>query len=406
MYDSRNLNFEASTIETIDKSVYNFVNSLRLMTRTNKGMRNVPVVWGTAERAFHAKSNKDIRDGQGMLVLPIISIRRTDFNKPRTSPGAFVGNVPENEDAQGSSVSMRRVIYQEKTMRFANADAFKLRSSKNFPSANPKIVYRTISIPMPVNVEVTYEITIRTEYQQQMNDLMTPFVTKTGTVSYVQLTEGEHHYEGFIQDAYTSSDNVSDYSSDERKFETKVGLKVVGYLVGEGINRDKPHFAVRENAVEVRIPRERRMLGEIPEHEFGAYYGLEGVPNLPYSAFPVVPFHFSNVPAASFFSGGSSSGGSGGNVSENVVTKTNFNTVMSDIYQINEVIKAEDDDSGNLTDFVVAGTILPNSEQVFLNGILQAQGAAEDYTVINNNTIRFGLPVDPEDLVTITYIKN
>ena len=34
----------------------------------------------------------------------------------------------------------------------------------------------------------------------------------------------------------------------------------------------------RENAVEVKIPRERISLQEVPEHEYGSYYGLSGVP--------------------------------------------------------------------------------------------------------------------------------
>ena len=65
------LHFEVSTIETIDQSVLNFVESLSLSTMTNKGFKPVPVIWGTAERSFQAKGNKEVRDSQGLLVLPI-----------------------------------------------------------------------------------------------------------------------------------------------------------------------------------------------------------------------------------------------------------------------------------------------------------------------------------------------
>ena len=231
----KKIHFEVSTIETIDKSVLNFVKGLKLSTKTNKGFTPVPVVWGTAERAYQVKKNKEIRDSQGLLVLPIISIKRSGFTKSGTSPGVFQGNVPE--EAGGGSLNVSRVLYQKKTMEFANADALKLYGQKNFPSQNPKIVYKTVSVPMPVNVEVMYEITLRTEYQQQMNDLMTPFATKPGTVNFVRLIEKDHRYEGFIQENYTSSDNLSDFSSEERKFETKINLKVIGYIVGEGKNR-------------------------------------------------------------------------------------------------------------------------------------------------------------------------
>ena len=57
----KKIHFEVSTIETIDKSVLNFVESLGLSTMTNKGFKPVPVVWGTAERAYQVKKNKEIR---------------------------------------------------------------------------------------------------------------------------------------------------------------------------------------------------------------------------------------------------------------------------------------------------------------------------------------------------------
>ena len=69
--------FEPSTIENIDRSVLLFVEKLNLFTDTNEGFRKVPVMWGTSERSFLSKNDKELRDQQGMLRLPIISIRRT-----------------------------------------------------------------------------------------------------------------------------------------------------------------------------------------------------------------------------------------------------------------------------------------------------------------------------------------
>ena len=254
--------FEPSTIENIDKSVLDYVKGTQLRSTTNEGFKEVPVMWGTSERSFVSKGEKSIRDAQGMLKLPIISIRRTGFSKPLASKGAFHGNVPENPDSQGGSLVVSRVINAEKTNNFAKADTKKMTGQTNYPRKNNKIVYQTISAPMPVNVELTYEITIRTEYQQQMNELMLPFVTKSGTINYVRLESNGHRYEGFLQDQYGAKDNISDFSADERKFETSISLRVVGYLVGQGDNREKPHFSVRENAVEVKIPRESVVVSE------------------------------------------------------------------------------------------------------------------------------------------------
>ena len=56
------LYFQASTIETIDKSVFNYLESLNLFTTTNKGWKKVPVVWATSERSYLSKKDKDLRD--------------------------------------------------------------------------------------------------------------------------------------------------------------------------------------------------------------------------------------------------------------------------------------------------------------------------------------------------------
>ncbi len=404
------IHFEVSTIETIDQSVLNFVKGLSLSTVTNKGFKPVPIIWGTAERSYQVKKNKEIRDGQGLLVLPIISIKRTGFTKSSNSPGVFQGNVPE-DGASGGSLSVSRVLYQQKTLEFANADALKLYGQKNFPSQNPKIVYKTVSVPMPVNVEVMYEITLRTEYQQQMNDLMTPFATRPGTVNFVRLTEKDHKYEGFIQEGYASNDNLSDYSSDERKFETKITLKVIGYIVGEGKNREKPHYSIKENAVEVKIPRERITLSEIPEHEFGAYYGLAGVPSEIIEKFLSSDVRINNVPASSYFS--TSGGGGGGTTTGgSVVTTDNFAEVLGNNLVVRETLKQEDaaipEDGRTLT---ATFNIRANTESVYINGILQTQGSEKDYVITGTKQVVFNLDDDGEtfleigDEIVITYIK-
>jgi len=67
--------------------------------------------------------------------------------------------------------------------------------------------------------------------------------------------------------------------TEERKFETTIEIKVLGYLVGEGKNQERPKIVIRENAVEVRIPRERIIVGDIPEHaDEQGYVGIGVLP--------------------------------------------------------------------------------------------------------------------------------
>jgi hypothetical protein len=256
------IHFEPSTIETIDRSVYQFVKNLNLQVDTNKGVTTVPVLWGTSERSFLSKNAPDSRDIQGALIFPAISIKRSSFTKPAASPGVFIGNLPENYGSEGGTFEVSRVINEVKSRNFANATAKKLTGQESYPIDNKKKVYKILSIPMPVNVELSYQITLRTEYQQQINDLILPFITTPGTVRAIRLEFGDHKYEGFIQPQFQSQDNLSSFEGDARKFEMSVDIRVVGYLVGHGNSREKPFISIRENVVEVKLPRERAMLDE------------------------------------------------------------------------------------------------------------------------------------------------
>ena len=48
---------------------------------------------------------------------------------------------------------------------------------------NKKVVYETISIPIPTHITVNYSITLRAEYQQQINTMLAPFITRTGNIN-------------------------------------------------------------------------------------------------------------------------------------------------------------------------------------------------------------------------------
>ena len=69
------LPFEPSTLETIDYSVYDWVDQqMNIFCTTNKGFKKVPVVWVAGERVSQVKNNKDLRDKNGALIFPIITI--------------------------------------------------------------------------------------------------------------------------------------------------------------------------------------------------------------------------------------------------------------------------------------------------------------------------------------------
>ena len=122
-----------------------------------------------------------------------------------------------------------------------------------------------ISIPFPVYYDMTYNVNLRTDYQQQMNEMMAPFATYTGGINQFRIEQDNYFYEVFIEDSYSTENNISSLAEEEKKYETVVKLKVLGYLIGSEKNQDTPKISIRENLVDLKFRRERVVVGDINE---------------------------------------------------------------------------------------------------------------------------------------------
>ncbi len=257
--------FEPSTIETIDTALYEWVDKrLDLSTMTNTGMKKVPVLWLGAERSFQIKNKKELRDAAGKLILPLMSVNRVGMTKDLNFKGSFQAFSPENPDYRGGAITIYKRIKQDKTRNFNNADKKRMLKGGDETGrlSNPKVVYQEITIPAPVYVTVNYDVVLRTEYQQQMNDLLQPFATSIGQLNSFLISKDNYKYEAFIEQDFASNKNAKSFGEDERMFETTIKIKVLGFLIGEGNNRAKPKVSIRENRVQVRISNERVVVGE------------------------------------------------------------------------------------------------------------------------------------------------
>lgn len=259
---------EPSTIESVDMAIYEHINEVfDLHTTTNNGMLKVPVVWLGTERAFQIKNNRSFRDSVGKLVLPLISIERSSMEKDKTFKGPIQAHLEPEKDGvreyRNGAFKVVSVLNQEKTRNFVNAETRRKNKGKIVPRESYKKVYDTYYIPIPTYVKITYSVTLRTEYQQQMNDLIAPFISRTGQINHFVMKKNGHLYEAFIEPSYDQSNNLGSLGEDERKFETKISIKVLGYIIGDGSpNEERPKVIKKENIVEIKIPKESIVLEE------------------------------------------------------------------------------------------------------------------------------------------------
>ena len=129
-------------------------------------------------------------------------------------------------------------------------------------STSKVAIFDELVIPVPTYISIMYNTVLRTEYQQQMNSLVSTFITYTGQINAFIFEQDNWQYEAFVQPDFTENKNLENMAEDERMFETKIQIKVLGYLVGDPDNRDKPIVSRRETKIRVGFGSERTILGE------------------------------------------------------------------------------------------------------------------------------------------------
>jgi hypothetical protein len=268
---NREVPYFKSELEDIDMAVYKlFKEKLDISTKTNKGFASVPVIWAGQERSNNIKRDDIKRDKKGNVVYPVLVIERTnivkDLQNAKSIPYAA---IDPRGDLKGGLLEINRVIKQDKTSNFLKADTMRVHSQEMLPSKrgedNKKVVYETLTIPIPIYMNIDYKIVIRTEYQEQMNDILTPIIRASHGHRRIMIGHNHNTYEAFVDDNYSSSNNITNYETNERKYETAINMKVLGYLIGDGRNQQQPRVVRRENPVKVRLLRERVMVGDIED---------------------------------------------------------------------------------------------------------------------------------------------
>lgn len=255
---------QASTLENIDVGIYEFIDEqFNLHVTSNGGFEKVPVLWMAAERSFQIKNDVTIRDSTGKLRLPIITINRTSVAKDPSFKGSYQANhiIPSTgpRGYKNNPSFVGRKIVNVKSSEFLRNDVnTETKGQDNTGhTITKKIVYEEVFLPIPVYVSIVYNINIRTEYQQQMNSLIVPFISSTGQINSFVFEKNGYRYEAFIQQDFTQDNNATNLGEDERYFSTKIDIKVLGYVHGLGDNDPKPQVVTKENIVEVKLVGER-----------------------------------------------------------------------------------------------------------------------------------------------------
>lgn len=243
-----------SKIENVDYAIYDWLDKeLNLFCNSKDGFKKVPIIWVTPERAFQVKQNKEFRDVGGTLNPPMLTVERGAINKDQKNAATYYANLPP----KNNRLLISKRINQQKTSEFANAD-FKKRGVVNFlkPKTTNKVVYQFDSFPLPVYVNITYTLKVFTQFQQQMNEIIQPFLNRTGNTRYFLVERDGYKYECFIEPNFDVQNNVANMEEEERRYLTTITIKVLANIVSDDVNQNDSLIKTYENPVEIKLPKD------------------------------------------------------------------------------------------------------------------------------------------------------
>lgn len=240
---SENSHLKKSTLEDIDTAVYDFFNAdLNCMVKdARKKNRKVEVLLAGMERWYLIKLRKKIRDSTNTLILPLISIRRTDFEKVQDAwaLGRYFKTLAYTKVVNGYETSMR-----------ANAaDARRRNNYLQTNDINEKVpVYEIIEVPYPSFVKVSYELKVFAQYFIDLNVILEKIWAKTNDsaagLNQIEIkSRNNNKYILFLDQQSANASNIEDYTEKQRSIMQVLTFKVLGYLLDENdasISRSVP----------------------------------------------------------------------------------------------------------------------------------------------------------------------
>ncbi len=267
-FASEFLNIPACTIEDVDKALFNLFDKNLPLTYTHRNdTRRVPIVFATGERFAIIARKQPLRDRSKALILPVISIMRSGLTF-----GSEVGmaTAPDIRQVIKKQLGKEDPLYQRLTNKLGlqNSDDLATPSSlidiqneqnaqpgrvatrrngagkvndKKIQSGNllsPELsenIYEIYEMPAPVYFMATYEITLWTQYTQEMNNLLAAIATENhfnAVTSYRIETDKGYYFVAYFDNSINMANNFDDFSEEERIVRSSLTVKVPGYFLG------------------------------------------------------------------------------------------------------------------------------------------------------------------------------
>jgi hypothetical protein len=270
--DTLGLTIPSVGIEDADIALFNlFDKQIRFQVSTSdsnrKEIRIVPVIFAAGEKWALAKRKKGLRDKNGLLILPLITVVRTTIqqsaNDDITGRGINqqTGEITIQRRLNNSDRSYQRLIN-----RLLLGDQTNLAVSPTTANENNNLVtdrligqlandptvidggllasnrknniYETLVIPAPQFYTAMYDVTFWAQYTVQMSQMielaMASFLPQ-GNAWRIETPKGYWFVATVDNNTFSAENNADDMSSEERMIKYRFTVKVPAYIMASSI---------------------------------------------------------------------------------------------------------------------------------------------------------------------------
>ncbi len=201
-------------VKEIDTAVIKHIrNIMKPKVREQNETISVPVLYGNEERWKSIKARGTLRDKNGVIILPMIVIKRTSLSMNPDMPLSF------DNDVKGKFVSVvRSSSGWSKNNRY---DRFAVLTGQ-------KPVQEFVKTGMPDFVVCSYSVVMMTSFIEQMNDLNNLWV------EHLETYFGDQTSHRFLSSLDGDiSNEIEMESQGERIIRNELSLSIKGYMIPE-----------------------------------------------------------------------------------------------------------------------------------------------------------------------------
>ena len=253
------------TIEDVDRALFTlFDKDIDLFYKQDGSVERVPVVFATGERFAILARNKPLRDKNDTLILPLISIARTTIQKDmsrgtstnQTAPVTIKRRLSEEDPIYQRIVNKEALKNQDDrahnshkigtlpgmgtepgrlaTRRGGSPTNVDYRTGRILSRKGSNNIYEIFELPNVRYYTAVYDVTIWTQYTQQMNDLLMSFINSSHTNSKISFrieTDKGYYFVAYLDGDFSPASNFEEFTDAERIVRYSFSMSVPAYIL-------------------------------------------------------------------------------------------------------------------------------------------------------------------------------